>query len=185
MAGEPDGPTSDRLRYRRIRPADLETLHRLIIDEHIKQFMMDGQAMGRDWTRDVIAASDGLFASTGVGLWFVHIRRDAEQPIGFAGFRVFDAIGPEPQLLYALLERATGHGHATEIAHALTEYALSQAGFVEVKAAVDEPNQASMRVLEKAGFRRTGDMSGAFGRTILFTRGRRPVEPALDADNPS
>ena len=85
------------------------------------------------------------------------------------GFRVFDALGDEPQLLYALPEQHTGKGFATEVARALVEYARRAAGFAEVSAAVDQPNRASIRVLEKVGFRRGGEAPGAFGRTLLFT----------------
>ena len=37
------------------------------------------------------------------------------EPVGFIGYHVFEDLGPEPQLLYAFLERVTGRGFATEL----------------------------------------------------------------------
>ena len=59
------------------------------------------------------------------------------------GFRVFEDLGPEPQLLYAFLEEATGRGYATEAARWLVARAEGL-GRAEVLAAVDAPNAASV-----------------------------------------
>ncbi len=123
--------------------------------------------MSATWSTDEIRKSDELFDSQGVGLWLV-FASDPNRPIGFAGFRVFEEMGPEAQLLYALVEAATGQCYATEIAHALVAFAREHAGFDAIAAAVDAPNTASIRVLEKSGFERSGEAPGAFGRTYLF-----------------
>ena len=47
-------------------------------------------------------------------------------------------------------------------------YAPDEAGFTSIVSAVDELNTASIRVLQKLGFRETGALPGAFGRTLLF-----------------
>ena len=157
-------PTSPRLAYRRLGPGDLDRFHALATDEHVRRYLMDGEVVPREWADDELVASDRLFETDRVGLWLVEEEGDV---IGFAGFRVFPEVEPAPQLLYALLERVTGRGLATEITAALIAHAR-EVGLAPILSAVDEVNAASVRVLEKAGFRRRGDRQGAFGVTRLY-----------------
>jgi RimJ/RimL family protein N-acetyltransferase len=148
---------------------------------------MDGRTMPRAWSREEVARSERLFARRGVGLWLLHERaREAAEPIGFAGFRVFEEISPEPQLLYAFPASATGRGYATEAAGALLRFVADPAGpgWDEVIAAVDAPNTASSRVLAKLGFERTGEVPGAFGATTTY-RWRRSAGPGGSRLQPS
>jgi RimJ/RimL family protein N-acetyltransferase len=157
-------PTSPRLAYRRLGSGDLDRFHALATDEHIRRYLLDGQVLPREWADGELAASDRLFEAAGVGLWLVVEGGDV---IGFAGFRVFAEVEPAPQLLYALLELATGRGLATEITGALIAHAR-EVGLDPIVASVDEVNAASVRVLEKAGFRRRGEQEGELGVMRLY-----------------
>lgn len=159
--------SSARLVYRELGVHDLGAFHALVVDAHIKRYLLDGEDMTRDWARAEILASRERFDSQGIGIWLVFESAQGE-PIGFCGFRVFPELGPEPHLLYALREEFTGKGYATEIARALVHQARTQAGLDRLITAVDEPNRASIRVLEKAGFRACGEGTGAFGRLLYF-----------------
>jgi ribosomal-protein-alanine N-acetyltransferase len=166
---------SSRLGYRVLDEPDVDALHALITDAHVKRYLCDGQTLPREWAADTIAASKRLFAIRGVGLWLMfEDAAGAGAPIGFVGFvdfsgaGGFEEFGGEPQLLYALREDAAGQGYATEAARAAIDHAREHGGFTAVYAAVDEPNQASVRVLEKLGFARCGQQPGAFGQMILF-----------------
>lgn len=68
-----------------------------------------------------------------------------------AGFRAGDV-----ELGYRLRRPAWGKGYATEGSKALVRQAFGGSGVCRVVAAALEPNAASVRVLEKAGLRRTG-----------------------------
>lgn len=165
-------PQSARLGYRRPEAFDAGVLHAIITDDHVKRYLCDGQTLPPEWAVETIAASDRLLETRGVGLWLVFESVvDARMPIGFCGFATFEgfeAFGGEPQLIYALPERYAGKGYATEAAEAAIRYAREHAGFTEIVAAVDEPNGASIRVLEKLGFERCGEVPGAFGAMLLF-----------------
>ncbi|MEZ6185288.1 MAG: GNAT family N-acetyltransferase [Planctomycetota bacterium] len=163
-------PTSPRLRYRRLSAETLDAFWALATDAHVRRWLLDGERVDRAWCAHTLAASDRLFATLGLGLWLVHLPDGA--PIGFAGFHVFAECGPEPQLLYALLEAHTGQGLATEIGRAVLDRA-AELGIRRVASTVDAPNVASLRVLEKLGFRPTGELPGAFG--VMHT-----LELALD-----
>jgi RimJ/RimL family protein N-acetyltransferase len=166
LARRPD-MTSKRLRYERLMPPALDEFHRLVTDEHVRRYLMDGQIFPRDWSLARIEESAALFESRGVGLWLARVRQGGDLA-GFCGFLEFPSLHPEPQLVYALLERFTGCGYATEMAQAAIAEARRHAGFARVIAGVDEPNVASIRVLEKLGFRPFDVQPGSFGRTILM-----------------
>ncbi len=159
-------PTSKRLTFEPLTSADLGVFHELVVDPHVRRYLMDGQVMTATWTAEAIAASDALFAARGVGLWLL---REGDAVVGFAGFRVFAEMAPEPQLIYALRESATSRGLATEAAEACLRFAA----WPTVLAAVDAPNGASTRVLEKLGFVHAGRLDGVFGDTWLMRLGER------------
>jgi RimJ/RimL family protein N-acetyltransferase len=152
---------SPRLRYQRLTLADLEAFHRIVRDDHVRRYLLDGQLLPRAWSEARIRASEALWARRGVGLWLVH---EGGEPIGFCGFMELDT-HEEPELVYALLERCTGRGLGTEMGGA-TIAAARAAGFTEIWAGVDEVNAASLRVLEKLGFQRVRVLQGEFGNLL-------------------
>lgn len=156
-------PQSPRLAYLRVGATNLDAFHALLVDPHVRRYLLDGTEVGRDFAEQAARDSDALFRSHGLGLWLL-VHEGA--PIGFAGFRVFEDLSAAPQLLYALLEAKTGRGLATEAARAMVRFAKDRLS--PITAAVDAPNVASLRVLDKLGFVRTGETDGAFGATVLL-----------------
>jgi RimJ/RimL family protein N-acetyltransferase len=136
--------------------------------------MMDGQLMPREWSEERVRASEDLFARRGVGLWLAR-EGSSGALVGFCGFLEIPAMHPEPQLVYALVERFTGQGYATEMARAAIAAARRHPGFERIVAGVDAANAASVRVLQKLGFRTIGVQPGAFGDALLLELDSRPV----------
>lgn len=160
-------PSSERLVFRRLTSAELGAFHSLATDPHIRRFLLDGQTVSRSWCDEVLGESDALFESRNVGLWLVAERRDSDRFIGFCGFHIFEDVEPDPELMYAFIEDVTGKGYATEAGEALIRYARD-VGLRPILSAVDEPNVASVRVLQKLGFEEREKRAGAFGHVILF-----------------
>lgn len=158
---------SPRLRYQRLGSADVASFARLVRDEHVLRYLFDGETMSDAWCQEAAATSQRAHDSDGLGLWLV-FAEDEREPIGFAGFWTFQELGPEAQLLYALVAQHTGKGYATEIARALVGRARATGIHGELSSAVDAPNTGSIRVLEKVGFVRVGEAPGAFGTTLLY-----------------
>ena len=161
-------PPSSRLSYRALGADSLEAFHALARDAHIRRYLLDDTLVDEDWSRAEVLRSDELFARIGVGLWLVD-RIDSTEPvhgIGFCGFRVFEEIGESAQLLYAFPLEHSGKGYATEAARALLDHARGL-GWSRIESAVDEPNQASLRVLQKLGFTTIRRMPGEFGDIIV------------------
>ena len=173
-------PRSRRLRYEHLGDRNLGHFLHLAIDRHVRRYLLDGALVGAPWCRTELERSDRLFETRGVGLWLIREQaRALQRPVGFAGFRIFEDMSPEPQLIYALTKSASGRGYASEAAGALLRVARA-AGFASILAAVDAPNRASIRVLQKLGFRRFGSLPGAFGQCHLFRRNCVEARPGFE-----
>lgn len=73
----------------------------------------------------------------------------------------------EFEIGYGVDEEYRNQGYCTEAVKTLTGWALSQEGVQCVEAETESSNTASIRVLEKAGFVRSGEM-GEEGPRFVF-----------------
>lgn len=131
-------------------------------DPHVRRYLLDGAVVERAWVAAEIEASIERFAAGGLGLFVAADRRGDGALVGVAGFRP-DHVPPVMELIYALDPAWCGRGLATEMARAMVELAFHGHGWPEVRAAVDAPNRASIRVLDRLGFVAAGESPGAFG----------------------
>ena len=166
---------SERLTYEPVSFATLDGFHALVQDEHVRRFLLDSERFPREWSEARVRDSRDLFARRGVGLWLAHERATGAL-VGFCGFLEIPTLDPQPQLVYALFERFTGRGYATEMARASIADARHHHGFEVIVAGVDAVNAASVRVLEKLGFRRIAVHPGHFGETLLLALDDRGVD---------
>ena len=90
----------------------------------------------------------------GFGMWLVSRKQDGEA-IGMAGLVKRDFL-KHVDLGYAFLPDGRGAGYATEAAAAVVDYARSRFGIRRLAAIVSPENSASIRVLERLGFKRAG-----------------------------
>ncbi|MEV4434537.1 GNAT family N-acetyltransferase [Streptomyces sp. NPDC049555] len=139
--------TTDRLV---LRPWDLSEVAAVI-----------GTARSVDWADDFPAEGDrviaGLFGDNPGWLGAHGHRLIVER----AGGLVVGSIGlfwppteGTVEIGYGIVPSRRGRGYASEAARALAAYALTAPGVHTVTATVELSNPASVRVLEKAGFRR-------------------------------
>ena len=93
-------------------------------------------------------------------IWMVELRDGTH-----VGEFCFKGIGEDGkvEIGYGVAEDWRGCGYATEAVAALVDWALKQSGVMRVTAETEPSNVASQRVLEKAGFARTGER-GAEGQ---------------------
>jgi ribosomal-protein-alanine N-acetyltransferase len=158
---------SQRLRYHPLDTTHLDQFHSLIKDDHIRQYLFDGQVFSRAWAAERIRKSLLLFQRRGVGIWMALDKSTSEQ-VGFCGFLEIPEVHSEPQLVYAVLEGFTGKGYATEMARTAIAEACTKRGFTTILATVDEVNVPSLRILEKLGFMTISNLPGAFGNMRLL-----------------
>jgi ribosomal-protein-alanine N-acetyltransferase len=164
---------SEHLTYRALTPNDLAAFVSLVQDKHVRRYMMDGILHPPDWCAERIRESQALFERRGVGLWLAY-ERESDELVGSCGFLealAVDPVHPEPELAYALFERFSGRGYATEMARAAISVARTQSWPTPIFAGVDEVNAASLRVLEKLGFVHVATHQGSFGNMFLLRLG--------------
>lgn len=96
----------------------------------------------------------------GYGRWGCVLRSEgaAAAPIGFCGLKYLHEAG-EVDIGYRLLPEYWGQGLATEAARATLEYGFSTLRLAEIVALVLPANTASIRVLDKLGMVRAGDIT--------------------------
>lgn len=183
-----------RLDLTPVSAADTDELLALFNDPNVGRYLLDGEPVSREWVDGEIASSVARFDESGCGLWAVRMRPDSGEPdppdlpdtiAGVVGLRpFFDP--PDLQLLYALHPRAWGRGLATEAARAVVHHAFGVLGFDEIKAATDEPNRASVAVLERLGMEPWKVEGGEPHRTLFYRvcRADWMDEPSTDAHEP-
>jgi RimJ/RimL family protein N-acetyltransferase len=154
---------TERLRLRPCRSEDEKSIHALWTNEKIRHFLFDERVIAASETQSFIEASLSSFARHGYGLWLVH-QRESKLLVGFSGF--LDP-GNCPTLIYGIHPDFDGRGYATEAAACVLRYAVENLGLSEIKADVDEPNLASIRVLRKLNFKQV-DSALVNGRQLLY-----------------
>lgn len=143
---------TQRLSLRQCQIDDLDSLHQLWIEADIRRFLFDDRQISKDEARSFVEASIVSFRNYGYGLWLFFEHR-IEQIAGFAG--LLHSPQEPPSLIFGTRPQLWGRGYAKEAALSVLSYAFDVLGLGSVMADVDEPNQASIRVLEALGMTRT------------------------------
>lgn len=136
------------------RMEDVLLIQSLWTNDRIRYFLFDNRTISLDEARSFVDDSVTNFEQHGYGLWLVLARTNIKRLVGFAGCLRLEV--ETPSLIYAIHPNFWGYGYATEAASAVVKHTLETLNFPAVKADVDEPNIASVRVLEKIGMKKTG-----------------------------
>lgn len=161
---------TDRLQLRPQRAEDAAVFHQLWSERDPRVPVHRRlTAEGRPHVEDIAAH----IRAGGESMLFTVVRKEALDVIGYCGL-VFHGTGraDEPELAFELLSRMHGRGYATEAALAVIAWA-EVAGHPRLWASVWDWNVASRRVLEKLGFRDSGQAGppGEYGRSLVTVRG--------------
>jgi RimJ/RimL family protein N-acetyltransferase len=115
---------------------------------------------------------------SGIGLLTIRRRVD-DEPLGYCGLIVGRCSLDEPEIACELLRRFHGSGYATEAAHAVVDAAFAT-GRKRIWSTVGAWNVASLRVLDKLGFRRDHETVDDRGRGLVYlVRDAPSREPSL------
>lgn len=138
---------TDHLRLRPCRGDDLEALHKLWALAEVRRFLFDDRRISREEAQTFIEASAESFINQGYGLWLFS-ERHSDVIAGFSGL-LYSADDGLPSLIFGTRPPCWGRGYAGEASAAVLRHAFEVLGLERVVADVDEPNAASIRVLEK------------------------------------
>lgn len=145
--------TTERLVLRRFAsdPSDVDNLVELDSDPRVTRYLTGGVATPRaDVENRILPLVLRAYEETGLGRWAAH-ERTGESFIGW--FALSPRSVGEYELGYRLRVAAWGKGYATEGARALVAKAFVDLGAERVVAETMAVNQASRRVMERAGLR--------------------------------
>lgn len=145
-------PRSEVLRTRRLvltswLPGDVDALQKIHSDPATMRYVRAGRPETYPETVALIEEYIAQYELTGVTKW--RLTDKDGQLVGRAGF---GQLGNGRELGYTIRRSERGRGFASEIAAALVQWHLDNAGQVPLLAHVATPNTASIRVLEKVGF---------------------------------
>lgn len=168
----PDTLETDRLilRHRRV---DEAAVYRRLWTERDPRVPPHRQIdpEGRPTVEDIAAQIRAEREEPRLGILAVE-RKGTVDVIGYCGL-IFHGNGSpdEPELAFELLRATHSCGYATEAGRAVVTW-VSEAGYQQLWAGVRDWNAASRRVLEKLGFRETGQVEpdALYGVNLLTVR---------------
>jgi ribosomal-protein-alanine N-acetyltransferase len=157
---------TQRLRLRSIAESDLEALHAIYGDaETMRLVGRSGQpTVDLDATRRVLEWLIGHERDHGFTLWAVD-ELDGEPLVGVAGLLLVEGTGPEVEAAYLCRRDRWGRGYATEALREVLRIGHRHLGLGRIVALAYPENDASRRVMEKAGMRADGSTT-AYGRPM-------------------
>ena len=143
---------SERLSLRPCQMSDLAAVHQLWTAADIRRFLFDDRQITREEATSFIKTSTTSFAQYGYGIW-LFFESQHDQVAGFSG--LLHSLESSPDLIFGTRPQLWGRGYAKEATLSVLRYTFDVLGLKQVEADVDEPNQASIRVLEALGMSRT------------------------------
>jgi ribosomal-protein-alanine N-acetyltransferase len=139
----------------------------------VRRFLFDDRDVSLALAQDVLAAGASLHGR-GLGLWSLR-RRDDDAFIGCVGLLPVTAMAQfapelagEIEVLVALAPEAWGRGYAVEALKAAIDHAFGTLDLRALCAALDVPNVASHRALERVGFRCERECDGQLHRLRVY-----------------
>lgn len=149
-----------RLRFRPMRPADLDEMAGLLGDPAVMAFYPAPKT--REQAAAWIAWNERNDADHGFGLWIIETHEG--EFVGDCGLTWQDVNGVRKvEVGYHVAVAHQGQGLATEAANACLDFARRQLAIREVVAIIHPENRASQRVAEKIGLLRIEDDRAADG----------------------
>src|SRR5437660_1486103 len=146
---------TERLVLREFTADDADNLVELDSDPEVMRFINGGRPTPRDEIENEVLPSflDYYERFIGYGFWAV-VEKSTERFVGWFHLRPVEGADPgEVELGYRLRRSAWGKGYATEGSRALIDKGFTELGVQRVVAAAMAVNQASRRVMEKAGLK--------------------------------
>lgn len=144
-----------RLRLRGLAPEDAPAIFSIFSDPEVTRYWSTPPLADVDAARRMIPPPPPDLAAAPLLKWGVCLRSD-DALIGSCTLLEILREHRRATVGYALGRGAWGHGYALEAVKAVLGFAFGTLGLFRVDADVDPRNSASIRLLERLGFRREG-----------------------------
>ena len=180
-------PTIDapRVRLRWLTAADVPALYEIFSSPEVTRYWSWTAYTELAQAEKLLAEIHGLFRSGTLYQWGV-ARKSDDTVLGTCTLAQIDWAHRRAEIGFALGHAHWGQGLMREAVDALLHHAFGELGLRRVEADVDPRNAASLRLLERFGFRREGLLRERYevGEEIqdavllgLLARRFRPLEP--------
>lgn len=146
-----------RLRLRPFGDSDADALFALHSNAHVLRYW-DAPPWSEHARAETFIAACRQMAEAGTGARLAVDRASDGKFLGWCTVTRWNPDHRSASMGYCYDEAAWGHGHATEAARALLQWAFETLDLNRVQAETDTRNAASARVLEKLGFVREGTL---------------------------
>ena len=159
---------TDRLILRRLSTDDAQFMLELMTDPAWLQFIGNkGVKTVEDARSNILNTHLEMYNKLGFGLYLTELKEGV--PIGICGLIKRDAL-EDVDLGFAFLPGFRGKGYAYEAAEATIAYGKNVLGLNRLVAITVQGNEASIKLLEKLGFRfeKIIEMSQAVDGLMLF-----------------
>lgn len=143
---------TERLSLRPCQVDDLDAVHQLWTESDVRRFLFDDRQISVEEAKLFVETSLVSFANYGYGIW-LFFEHQSDQVAGFSG--LLHSLENSPSLIFGTRPQLWGRGYAKEATLSVLHYTFDVLGLEKVEADVDEPNKASIRVLEALGMSRT------------------------------
>ncbi len=146
---------AERVLLRRITDEDLDALFTVFSDPQVMRYWSTPPLVDMNAARELLSeihdsARQGTFLKWGIA------RISDNLLIGTATIYNLDLSNGRAEIGYALGREHWGHGYMNETLNALLGYAFEELNLRRLEADVDPRNAASIRSLERLGFKKEG-----------------------------
>jgi RimJ/RimL family protein N-acetyltransferase len=146
---------ASRVSLRWLTAADIDALYQIFSDAEVMRYWSRGPLTSYDEARDLLAAIERSFREQSIFQWGI-AREFDDRILGTCTLLHLDPAHGRAELGYALGRAYWGQGLMSEALDRLLEFAFGRLALRRLEADVDPQNQASIRCLERLGFRREG-----------------------------
>lgn len=147
---------TDRLVLRDITPEDADAVHAYASDPEVTRFMVWGPNTLEDTSAFLKEQLEALAAPERTVYNKMVVHAATGRVIGAVELRLLSVVHRRGEFGYVFRRDEWGQGYATEAARALVGFGFERLGLERIQATCDPANQASARVLQKAGLQLEG-----------------------------
>ncbi len=149
------GPETERIEHRAFTLDDAEAFYRLDSHPEVMRFTGEPQLASLDQARQAIADYPD-FDTVGYGRWAC-VLKESRKVIGFCGLKYLTELN-EVDVGFRFFPDYWGQGIATETCSACIAFGFETLNLERILGLVLPENNASIRVLEKCGMTRSGEV---------------------------
>lgn len=147
--------TTDRICLRPVASADVDALFRIFSDPEVTRYWAGPVLKSRDAAGDLVRDIHERFKRHEMLKWGLALRQ-TNLLIGTTTLFNLNLENERAEIGYGLARDYWGHGYMCEALKALLHYAFEVLNLHRLEADVDPRNSASIRTLERLGFKREG-----------------------------